>query len=77
MSTTELKNILIERINEIEDPEFLSAIKTILDAKTSELFPLSKEQKKRIEEGRRQIEDGKYITNDEVLTELKKWIKNR
>ncbi len=33
MSTIELKNILIQRISEIQDKSFIEAIRTILDAR--------------------------------------------
>jgi len=34
MSTEQLKNLVIDRISEIEDENFLQAIKTILDTNT-------------------------------------------
>ena len=77
MTSIDLKNKLIEIINEIEDVEFLEAIKTILDTKSGNLYALSDKQKESIELGRQQIKDGHLLKNDEVFTELKEWIKKK
>ncbi|MBX9853342.1 MAG: hypothetical protein K2X86_16475 [Cytophagaceae bacterium] len=77
MNSIDLKTKLIEKINEIEDIEFLEAIKTILDTKTGDLYVLSDKQKESIEVSRRQIKGGKFFKNDEVFTELKEWIKKK
>lgn len=77
MSSIDLKTKLIEKINEIEDIEFLEAIKTILDTKSGNLYALSDKQKESIEVGRQQIKDGDFLKNDDVFTELKEWIKKK
>lgn len=73
----DLKNKLIEIINKIEGIEVLEAIKTILDAKSGNLYALSDKQKESIEAGRQQIKDGDFLKNDEVIIELKEWIKKK
>jgi len=77
MTYIDLKAKLIEMINEIEDIEFLEAIKTILDTKSGDLYALSDKQKENIELDRQQIKDGYLLKNDEVFTELKEWIKKK
>jgi hypothetical protein len=77
MKSSDLKTKLIERINEIEDLEFLEAIKTILDSKTAEPFPLSDQQKESIEISRQQIKNGDFLKNNEVFSDLKEWLKKK
>ncbi len=75
MSTLELKNILIRKIASINDEAFLNAIRTIIDAKTeSTIYKTSVEQKMKIQEGIEQIENGKYFTNEQVESEIDKWL---
>lgn len=77
MRSKDLKTKLIERINEIEDVEFLEAIKIILDAKTAEPYPLSVAQKESIEISRKQIKNGDFLKNEEVFSDLKEWLKKK
>jgi predicted transcriptional regulator len=77
MTSIDLKTKLIEIINEIEDIEFLEAIKTILDSKTAGHYALTDKQKENIEVGRQQIQNGNFLKNDEVFSELKEWIKKK
>lgn len=77
MKSTELKTQLIERINEIEDVEFLEAIKTILESKTATPYMLSESQKERIEMSREQIKNGDFLKNEEVFFELNEWLKKK
>jgi len=77
MTSIDLKTKLIEIINNIEDVEFLEAIKTILDSKSENLYALSDKQKESIEVGRQQIKTGDFLKNDEVFSELKEWIKKK
>jgi len=75
MSTLEIKNILIRKIESINDETFLNAIRTIIDAKTeSTIYKTSVEQKMKIQEGIEQIENGKYFTNEQVESEIDKWL---
>ena len=47
MTSIELKKILVHRIEELNDEQFLKGIKTILDTKVeSEMILFSEEQKK-------------------------------
>lgn len=78
MTTIELKNILIHRIAGINDKSFLTAIKTIVDAKSeSTIYKTSPEQRLRIKEGREQIARGEYFTNEQVELEIDKWLKEK
>lgn len=78
MSSVELKKILIQRIADINDEQFLKAIKTILDTKVeSEIMLLSKGQKLEIQESRKEIEAGKFVDQSELEAEFGKWIKEK
>lgn len=72
----ELKSIIHEGINNIDDPEFLEAIKTILFTKYKPLieYPLTEPQRKRIAESREQISRGEYKTNEEIFKSIDKWL---
>lgn len=78
MTTIELKNFLIYKIAGINDRDFLTAIKTIVESKTeSSVVQTSPEQKKRINEGRMQISRKECFTNEEVELEIDKWLKEK
>ncbi len=78
MNTSELKNVLVQRIAEIDDESFLQAIKTILDAKaearTIRLTPgLSRE----IAASKREIEKGLFTGNDQLEKEIEEWLSEK
>ncbi|MEI8006179.1 MAG: hypothetical protein WCI48_08225 [Bacteroidota bacterium] len=78
MTTIELKKSIILRIAEIEDSEFLKAIKTIIDSNQSDaVFKVSEPMKKDIETGRKQIREGKYTTHEDLEKEISAWLKER
>ncbi len=78
MSTIELKNLLIQRIAEIEDISFLKAIKTILDAKAeSRTLQLTPEITDMILESKKEIEKGLIIDNDLFERELEEWLNEK
>jgi hypothetical protein len=78
MKTAVLKEIITHRIAGINDKTFLSAINTIIEAKSeSTVYKTTPEQKQRIQEAREQIAKGDFLTNKEVEMEIDKWIKER
>ena len=78
MTTIELKKSIILRIAEIEDSEFLKAIKTIIDSNQSDaVFKVSEPMKKDIETGRKQITEGKYTTQEDLEKEIYAWLKEK
>ncbi|MEI8201887.1 MAG: hypothetical protein WCH34_02675 [Bacteroidota bacterium] len=78
MSTLELKKSLIHRIVEINDINFLKAIKTILDAKAHDhLISLTSEQKLEILESKKEIEKGLYIEQSELEKEVNSWLSSK
>jgi len=78
MTTTELKKQLIHRISEIEDANFLKALKTILDSKLNKkVLNLTAEQKDEIIESREDVKKGLVIDNALLDKEIKAWLNAR
>lgn len=74
-NTTQLKRNLIEKIENSEDLIFLQALQTIIESSEQNLFNLSSEQENSIEIGRSQIAKGELSTHEEVMLEMKTWLK--
>ncbi|NOU47366.1 MAG: hypothetical protein HOO86_09915 [Bacteroidales bacterium] len=76
MSTQELRMVLHESIENIDDDDFLLAVKQIIDRKySSAAIPmLSKEQINRIEESHEQIKLGKSFSNHDADLLVEKWL---
>ncbi|MEC3879305.1 hypothetical protein [Parapedobacter sp. 10938] len=78
MSTLELKDVLISRIAEIDDVQFLKAIKTILDTKTeSQMLDLSAAQIQEIETSREDIAAGRFVDQSDLDNEIAAWLKGK
>jgi hypothetical protein len=78
MTTIELKKQLIHRISEIEDANFLKALKTILDSKVNEgILNLTAEQKDEIIASREDVEKGLVIDNALLDKEIIAWLNAR
>ncbi len=75
MSTIELKNLLIQRISEIQDKSFLEAIRTILDSKAdSKTILLTSEMTDEIMASKKEIADGLFMENDSLEKEISVWL---
>jgi hypothetical protein len=78
MTTIELKKQLIHRISEIEDANFLKALKTILDSKFNEgILNLTAEQQDEIIASREDVKKGLVIDNALLDKEIKAWLNAR
>jgi len=76
MGTLELKDILISRIAEIDDVQFLKAIKTILDTKTeTQILELSPAQVQEIADSCEDVSAGHFIEQADLDTEINAWLK--
>ncbi len=74
MSTLELKNSIISKINTIEDEKFLKEIIEIINGQKSKIIILDEFQLNAIEAGIEQINNGNYIKNDKLNSEIEKWL---
>jgi len=76
MGAQNIKTLLHESIENINDEDFLLAVKQILDRKylPSDQPKLSKEQIQRIEESKQQIKQRNFLTNEQADKIVEKWI---
>ena len=76
INTSQLKNLVMDRIWEIDDEEFLKAIKKILDVTLSaeNVYKLSVEQKESIRIAKEQIKNGESISNEDLEREEDQWL---
>ncbi len=74
MTSLQLKKILINRIKEIDDISFLNEIKSILDSKSKQqILKLTPEQRKEINESKKEISNGSFIEQSDLDIEIAKW----
>lgn len=68
----------MHRIAEINDKSFLSAINTIIETKSnSTIYKTTPEQRKRIMEGKAQIVNGEFFTDEQVEKEIDQWLNEK
>jgi hypothetical protein len=76
-STAQIKKNLVSRIKDSKDLNFLNALQTIFDSSEQALFQLNKEQETAIEISREEIKNGKFYKNEEVISEMKQWLRKK
>jgi len=76
MSTTELKQKLIGKINQTENREILEEMyRLIVNEDTDDrIYILSDEQRNAIEEAQQQFKNGQFLNREQADKEIKKWI---
>ena len=77
MSTTELKNKLIEKIKSTNDEELLREASRLLEIQLNEIeqpYQLSKEMNEAVNEARNQIKNGEFLDHDSANQEIDKWL---
>ena len=75
--TAQIKKNLISRIKDSKDLNFLKALQTIFDSSEQALYQLTPEQKTAIDLSRNEIKDEKRLKNDEVISEMRQWLKKK
>ncbi len=73
--TTQIKENLISRIKNSKDLNFLKALQALFDSSEQDLYQITEEEKDAIEKGRAEIKEGQFYANDEVISEMKVWLK--
>lgn len=75
MKTVEIKKKLIDEINLSDNKDLLVEFYNFLNLENEiqEIYKLSNEQKTAINEGRNQIKNGDYLSNEEANHEIKRW----
>lgn len=76
MSTIELRKLLIEKIQLTDDDKLLEEASRLLEVEIeeSDVYILNEKQKEAIEEGRKQIINGEYLTDEESNKEIDEWL---
>lgn len=78
MSTIELRQIISERLLQINDESFLNALKTIVESKISSgIYQLSEYEKDRIFLAREDIKNGQTISHENLQMEIDQWLNGK
>ena len=75
--TAQIKKNLISRIKDSKDLNFLKALQTIFDSSEQALYQLTSEQQTIIEKGKNDIKEGDFYKNEEVISEMREWLKKK
>ena len=73
----EMKKRLIDKIQSTVDANILEEVYRILEVSTRDvvMIVLSEDQKSKIDQGINDIEEGRYLTNDDANSEINEWLK--
>ena len=76
MTTLELRNKVIGKINQINDDEILSEVYKILDNnfEDTEIYQLSDNHKIAIKTAIDQIQRGNFLTDEQANKEIDEWL---
>ncbi len=76
MSTGELKNKVLERLEKVEEAYLLEEILNLIEIESSadEVFEIPKEHKADLEISLQQLKEGKTVSNEAVNQHVKKWL---
>jgi hypothetical protein len=74
MNTLELKNILISEIEKIDDDQFLSALKTILDSRKTPVN-YSERYNEDLKVAEEDIQSGNFYSHNEIKDQIEQWKK--
>lgn len=71
-----MRKLLIEKIQLTDDGKLLEEVSRLLDVeiKESDVYKLNDKQREAIEEGRKQIINGAYLTDEESNNEIDQWL---
>jgi len=77
MSPKEMKKQLIDKIQSTDDHKILEEVYRILEISTQEIdmIMLTDDQKSEIDKGIRDIQEGRYLTNEAANSEINEWLK--
>jgi predicted transcriptional regulator len=78
MSTAELKKKVIAQINNTDNDELLSEILTMFHIESKSIngiYQMSEAEREAVEDGIKQIENGRSISHEEVKRQMNEWLK--
>jgi|GEM_PF-524507 len=76
LTNTRLREKLIKRIRDIDNSEILNQIARFVhfEEKFDEVYIMSPEEIEAVEDGRRQIENGEWISDEESNKHVDEWL---
>jgi len=75
MPSPSLKDKLIDKLREIEDPALLAEVSNLFELQEPEtVYKTSSAQKKSIEEAKQQAKDGRVVGNEQSGKESDEWL---
>jgi len=75
MPTPSLKDRLIDKLREIEDPALLAEVSNLFELQEPEsIYKTTPAQKKAIEEATQQVKDGRVVDNEQSDKESDEWL---
>lgn len=78
MTVIDIRNQIIQKLQEINDISFLEAVKTIIDSKSDkEVFYINDEMEQKLLERRSKIANGNLFKNDTVFKEAEEWLEGK
>ena len=77
MSTIELRKRLIDKIQKTDNENLLDEAYRLLELKTQdiEVYKLTDEQRKAVNEARQEIKDGQFLTDEQANNEIDEWLR--
>lgn len=75
MTSIELKKRLIGKINQTQKSEILEEMyRLIVNEETDNIYELSDEQKKAVEEAQQQFKNGQFLKSEQADKEIEEWL---
>lgn len=74
MSTTELKNKILEKLQKVDDTVLKDVLELLEFETNTGKYQISDLEREAIEVGLQQIENGQTVTHEEVLKEVNEWL---
>ncbi|RYU87880.1 hypothetical protein EWM62_15405 [Mucilaginibacter terrigena] len=75
MTLIELKKSIHKKVDELDDPELLELVNSVL-RKKDDVFIIPEHMKAGIKEGEEDIKNGDYITLEEFEKRYEQWLKD-
>jgi predicted transcriptional regulator len=75
MTLIELKKSIHKKVDDLDDPDFLELVNTLIDNK-GKVFEIPEEHLAGIEQGGQDIKNGDFITLEEFEKRYEKWLKD-
>ncbi|KAA5545692.1 hypothetical protein [Adhaeribacter rhizoryzae] len=77
MEANSLKDILIQRIQAINDEAFLNALKILTDSKVeNDNYQLNQFEQEKIDKARQQYANGETFSQESIKQEIDSWLKS-